>query len=882
MKKKLLIAGGIIFGFLAILAILPFAFEGKLVEIIKKEANKKMKARLEFSGLNLSFIREFPKATIDLKDFSLVGTGEFKGDTLVAADEIRVAVDLKSIFGSSGYQVSHILLDQPVIKLKVLKNGKANWDIMIEDTTKKAAPETASSFKMALNQVDVKNARFEYDDQQGDMNLKMNNVELDLSGDMTQDLTNLKLKADAATMTFIMNKVPYMKNAVIQVKGEIEADLKNSKYTFHDNTCKVNAIEAAIQGWFAMPKEGYDMDIKLQTKQIGFKEILSLVPGMYTKGFEDIQTDGKVSLDAWAKGHYSDSIMPAFNVAVKVADAMFKYPSLPKSVDQINMDLVLTNPGGSTDLTVINLKKLQFRMGGNPFSLMANVKTPISNPDFLLKANGTLDLNMIKDVYPLEKGTQLNGKVVANLDFKGKMSQIEKEQYEQLNAKGTLGISNMLYKSKEYPDVLIKNMGLNFSPKYAELTGLNMKFGKSDISATGKLENFIAYALKNKTLKGSLNMNSNLLDLNELMGSSSSSKKDTSAMSAFEVPKNIDFTMSANIRKILYDKMTLENATGKLLVKDGRVDLSGVRVNAFGGTIETSGYYSTATNPKKPEISLGLNIVNASFTQTFKELDFVKKLSPIFEKTFGNYSVNFNMKGMLDDKLSPDLKTLLANGLLQSKDVQVKDVKALSALATALKDDKFKNPSIKDLKLPFKIEDGQVKTSPFDIKLGDTKINLSGITGLDQTINYAGLVTLPQGISSKLGVGINQVNFKIGGTFTNPKVSLDYKAVAKTVVTSLAKQAATQGLQKALGAKNNEEVQAKIAAMKADAKAQADKIIEAANVQAQNLVNQAKNPIAKFAAQKAADKVKQEAQKKAQSIIDDADKKAEQMQQQMK
>lgn len=876
MKKKIMITTGVITAIFAVLILLPFVFENKLQEIIKKEANKMMKAKLNFSDLNLSFIREFPKATIGLNDFSLIGVGDFKGDTLVAADEIRIAVDLKSIFSGSGYKISHVLLNQPIIKLKVLKDGKANWNIMIEDTTRQAGTEKESTFKMALQQIDVEKARFEYDDQQGQMNFKMNNVEMEGTGDLTADITDIKVKADAAQMTLVMNKVPYLNNAIIHIDGQIEADLKNSKYTFKDNTCRINAIQGAVQGWFAMPEEGYDMDVKLKTGQIEFKDILSLVPGMYSKQFDDIKTDGKVSLDAWAKGHYSDSILPAFNLAVKVADAMFKYPSLPKSVDQINMDLVLSNPGGSPDLTLVDMKKLQFRMGNNPFTMIATVKTPISNPDFVLKANGILDLGMIKDVYPLEKNTQLNGKLVANLDFKGKMSQIEKEQYEQLNAKGTLNISNMVYKSKDYPDVLIQNMGLNFTPRYADLTGLKMKFGKSDISASGKLENFIAYALKDKTLKGSLNMTSNLLDINEIMGSSSSNTKDTAAMTAFEVPKNLDFVMSANIKKILYDKMTLENASGKLAIKNGRIDLSGVRVNAFGGTIETSGYYSTAANPKKPEISLGLNIANASFSQTFKELDFVKKLSPIFEKAIGNYSVNFNLKGMLDEKLSPDLKTLLANGLLQSKDVSVKEVKALNALALALKDDKYKNPSIKDLKLPFKIENGQVKTNPFDIKLGDTKINLSGVTGLDQTIQYGGLITLPEGVSSRLGVGINQVKFKIGGTFTNPKVTLDYKSVAK----SLAKEAVNKGLQKALGAKNNEEVQAKIATMRAEARAKADKIIEEGNIQAQKLVDQAKNPIAKFAAQKAADKLKSEAQKKAQSIIDDADKKAEQLQQQ--
>ncbi len=874
MKKKIMITVGVIAAILAVLILLPFVFEDKLEVLIKKEANKMMKAKLNFSDLNLSFIREFPKATIGLKEFSLMGINEFNGDTLVAAREIRIAVDLKSIFSGSGYEISHVLLDQPIIKLKVLKDGKVNWDIMKTDTMKQKKATEESGFKMALQEVDISNARFEYDDQQGQMNFKMNNVEMEGAGDLTADITDLKVKADAAQMTLVMNKIPYLSNAIIHIDGQIEADLKNNKYTFKENKCHINAIESTIEGWFAMPEEGYDMDMKLKTPQIGFKEILSLVPGMYSKEFENIKTDGKVSLDAWAKGHYSDSILPAFNVAVKIADAMFKYPSLPKSVEQINMDLNLSNPGGSTDLTLVDLKKLQFRLGGNPFALMATVKTPVSNPDFAMKANGTLDLGMIKDVYPLEKGTQLNGKLVANLDFKGKMSQIEKEQYEQLNAKGTLNVSNMVYKSKDYPHVLIQNMGMTFTPKYADLTGLKMKFGKSDISATGKLENFIAYALKDKTLKGSLNMTSNLLDINEFMGSSTTTTKDTSAMTAFEVPGNLDFVMSANIKKILYQKMTLENATGKLVIKNRCVDLSGIRVNAFGGTIETSGYYSTATNPKKPEISLGLNITNASFTQTFRELDFVKKLSPIFEKAMGNYSVNFNLKGILDEKLSPDLKTLLASGLLQSKDVSVKDVKALNALASAMKDDKYKNPSIKDLKLPFKIENGQVKTNPFDIRLGDTKINLSGVTGLDQSIQYGGSITLPEGVSSKLGVGINQVKFKIGGTFTNPKVTLDYKSVVK----SLAKEAVSKGLQKALGAKDNAELQAKIASMRADARAKADKIIEEGNIQAQKLVDQAKNPIAKFAAQKAADKLKSEAQKKAQSIIDDTDKKATEMQ----
>ncbi|MDD2798668.1 MAG: AsmA-like C-terminal region-containing protein [Bacteroidales bacterium] len=876
MKKKLIVIGAVIASILAILIVLPFAFEGKIEKLIKQEANKTMKAKLEFSNLNLSFIRNFPKATIGLHNLAIIGVNEFSNDTLMAADELRISVDLMSIFSSKGYSISQILLDKANIQLKVLKDGKVNWDIMLPTPPDQTEAEAPSSFKMILDKIEATDSKFSYVDKQGNMSFTIKDLGAVCSGNMNADVTTLKVNAAAAEMNFVMDKIPYLHKIKVDVDGEIEADLKNSKYTFHQNLCHLNAIEGVVEGWFAMPEEGYDMDIKLTTPQLSFKQVLSIVPGMFTKEFDNIKTDGKVSLDAWAKGHYADNILPAFNLALKVNDAMFKYPDLPKSVDGIQMDMKVSNPGGDADLTVVDLKQLQFKIGGNPFSMMALVKTPVSNADFLMQANGKIDLAMIKEIYPLEKGTELNGKLTSNLSVKGTMNQIDKEQYEQINAAGTLSISDMIYKSKGYPDANISNMGMNFTPRFVELSNMKLKFGKTDLSGNGRLENFIGYALKGKTLKGSLNISSNKIDVSELMGTTSSSTTtDTSKMKAFEIPKNIDFVMQANVKMITYEKMIFENATGKLIVRDGKLDFNGLKMNAFGGIIETNGYYSTALDPQKPDINFGLNISNASYSQTFKQLDFIKKMMPIFENTIGDYSVNFKMNGKLDENLSPDLKSLLAQGLLQSKNVSVKDVKAFDALALAMKDDKFKTVSMKDLKLPFEVKDGKVTTKPFDIKLGDAMINLSGVTTLDQAIMYDGKVTLPEGYTSKLGANISNVNFKIGGTFTKPAVSLDMKSLAKSV----AKQAATQGIQKALGVKNDAEMQAKMAAIRKDAQDKANALIEQADVQAQKLVAEAKNPIAKFAAQKAAEQLKKEAQKKAQSLIDDADKKAQELNQ---
>ena len=170
---------------------------------------------------------------------------------------------------------------------------------------------------------------------------------------------------------------------------------------FRSNTIRLNAIQAGIDGWVALKDPAIDMDLKLNTNDIGFKEILSLIPAIYATEFSSLKTDGTATLTATAKGILQGDTVPAFNIDMQVKNAMFRYPALLAGVDQINISANVQNPGGNIDLTTVNINPFSFRLAGNPFSLTANVKTPISDPDFKAEAKGILNLGMIKQVYPL-------------------------------------------------------------------------------------------------------------------------------------------------------------------------------------------------------------------------------------------------------------------------------------------------------------------------------------------------------------------------------------------------------------------------------------------------------------------------------------------------
>ena len=798
MKKGLKIAAITVGVIIILMLLLPFAFQGKIADIVKTEGNKMLNAQFDFKKLNISLFRNFPQASVTLEDFWLKGTGEFANDTLVQAGEVTAAINLFSLFGDSGYDISKIFIEDTKLHAIVLPDGRANWNIMEPDTTASAetpaAEEESSPFKVKLQRFVIKNMNLIYDDQQGKMYADIQDFNATCAGDSGSERTTLKLEAETKSLTYKMNGIPFLANANISAEMDVDADLANNKYTLKDNTIRLNAIQAGIDGWVALKDPAIDMDLKLNTNDIGFKEILSLIPAIYATEFSSLKTDGTATLNATAKGTLLGDTVPAFNVDMQVKNAMFRYPALPAGVDQININANVQNPGGNIDLTTVDINPFSFRLAGNPFSLTAYVKTPVSDPDFKVEAKGILNLGMIKQVYPLGD-MELNGTIDADMQMSGRLSSIEKEQYDRILAAGTIGLTDMKLKMQDMPDVEIKKSLFTFTPKYLQLSETTVNIGKNDITADSRFENYIGYALKGTTLKGSLNIRSNYFNLNDFMpatGEEMSSSGDVtttdsvSSTGIVEVPRNIDFQMDANLKQVLFDKMSFNNMNGKLTVKDGKVDMKNLSMSTMGGNVVMNGYYSTA-DAKKPELKAGFKLTNIGFAQAYKELDMVQKMAPIFENLKGNFSGSINVLTDLDAAMSPILDTMQGDGSLSTRDLSLSGVKAIDQIADAIKQPNLKEMKVKDMTLDFIIKDGRVETKPFDIQMGDYNLNLSGSTGLDQTIDYTGKIKLPAsaGNISKLMT----LDLRIGGSFTSPKVSVDTKSMANQAVEAVADEA---------------------------------------------------------------------------------------------
>ena len=908
-----------------LLIVIPMFFKDEMLAKVKEEINNNVNAKVEFADFRLSLFKSFPDLNLGLHEVSVTGIDHFEGDTLVYFESFNVQVDLISAI-KKNVVVKGIILNKPFINGKVLEDSTANWDIvkLVEELPDTIAVEEeiievdttteTMDYRVDLQKFQIKDARIKYSDETSNMTASIDNLNFLVKGDLGMDYSDITINTSIDAISVKMDGIRYMKNASFGFDATIGADMENMIFTFKDNLLSLNDIAIGFEGVIEMLEEDINVDVKFNTTKTSFKSLLSMVPAIYMEGFEELKTSGNLAFSGDIKGTYNETQMPSANIRLVVEDAMFQYPDLPKSVENINIDLAVFYDGVVNDNTKVDLNKFHVELAENPFDIAMHMRTPFSDPYIEGSIDGHIILNTLTDVLPLED-MSLDGEITVDIDIAGNMSTIENEKYEEFKAAGQLQLKDFIFESADLPAVKIIETTFNFTPQFLELKSFKSEIGESDFNLNGKIENYIAYVLGDGTLKGNFKFTSSFINVNEFMTETEEIEEteetevpvdSTSVMSAIEVPDKIDFKLVSSLNHIVYDKMDIKNLTGTFLIKDKKVMMNNLNMNILDGEIGVNGEYNTQ-KIEAPSVIMGLDIRKIEIESAISSFSMIEKLAPILKKCKGKVSIKFDYKSLLDTDMSPVLSTIEGYGRIQSKSIQVVDSKTFDKLADLLKlGDKFNN-EFEDVNISFKITDGRIMVDPFDIKVDDISMLVGGSHGIDQTLDYDLVLTVPRkyfgsaandaldGLlaeAAKKGVRINvseniKVKAKIIGTTTDPKITLNFKDDTGDAEQSLKdelKKKAKEELEKearkeleARAKKVIDDAEKEAAKIKREARVAADKVLAEGNKQADALVKKASKEgmLAKIAAETAVKELKKEAKKKADNLIKATDKKAD-------
>jgi hypothetical protein len=500
---------------------LPFIFKGKIVEIIKVQINNQLNAHVDFTDYDLGIIRSFPDFKLQLTDLSVIGKEEFEGVKLAQIKQVDLVIDILSVFRGDTYLIKSLIFDQPDINLHVTAEGKPNWMILKEDEQVTDTVAVDTEVKLTkLKSYEFKRGNIIYEDKS--MNLKANLMGFDHtgSGDFGSTVFNLYTLSHIDSLDVVMDDIKYMNRVKTDADITLEIDTDATRFTFKENNLKLNELEIAFDGFLEMPDDDVQMDITFAAQKTSFRSVLSMIPVFYSQNFDQIQTSGQVEMTGFVKGIYSESkkLMPGFEFLINIADAYFKLPDQPLSMDKVYFDMVVKSQGKDDyDDMQLRIKKGSFQIENQPVNFHFNLSHPFSDPSIDMALNGKLNLSNIGRIITLQSGEQYEGSIDADIFFIGRLSAVDQKKYDQVQAGGLAKIAGLKYKSLDLKEVLeIPNMSVTVSPDKIDLGQFNINYGKSDLEIKGFLSNYLNYFFKDDQINGIFSVRSNYLNLNDL------------------------------------------------------------------------------------------------------------------------------------------------------------------------------------------------------------------------------------------------------------------------------------------------------------------------------------------------------------------------------
>jgi len=464
MRKVLLGLLAVIVLLVVALAAAPFLFQDKIRTLADKQIAQRVRARVQYNpaDISLTLLSTFPNLSLDIKNLRVIGVDSFSRDTLAYLPEMRVGLDLMSVVKGQKIDIKNISLTRPDFNIRVLKSGRANWDVMIPNAAAAAKGQDTSVVSLAIQGWEVTDGRLRYEDLSIPFRVDARGVSHRGAGDFTKNVFDLTSNTTIAQFTANYAGLDYLSDKQVQADVAMQMDLNRKQYTFKDNKVKLNDFPFSFAGVIGLPNAtDITYDLTYKALQTDFKNILSLVPGVFTDKFKNVAASGEVAFNGYVKGVQNKLRLPGYGVNLTVTNGRFKYPELPQEARNINLQMSVDNPSGFTNNVKVNVPRFHLDLGSNPIDgRMAVDGLAPMNVDGQVKARVNL-AEMLK-VYPVP-GTDARGQLAVDATAKGVYS---KTQMPLVNA--ALQFTNGYVKSNKFPEPL---QDINLSGTVVNTTG---------------------------------------------------------------------------------------------------------------------------------------------------------------------------------------------------------------------------------------------------------------------------------------------------------------------------------------------------------------------------------------------------------------------------
>ncbi|MCU7613716.1 membrane assembly protein AsmA [Chryseobacterium sp. GMJ5] len=495
-------------------------------------------------------------------------------------------------------------------------------------------------------------------------------------------------------------------------------------------------------------------------------------------GLKDIEVRGLMDTNIRSNGIFSldKKLFPKTKGYLNLKNGWLKTKYYPNPIKNISIVANINNTDGTFKSLGVKLDPFKFDFEENPVFVNADLQN-FEDLLYKVKAKGVLNVGRIYKVFA-KKGLDISGLIMADLSLNGRQSYATTGQYSKLDNKGTLILKNIKATTEYLPKSFYINEGqFQFENEKMWFRKFFATYGKSDFALNGYLLNTINYFIERKgTLHGKFVLNSRYILVDEFMALKNGDNTDQSldveyakvenpkSSGVVIIPKNLDVSLQANAQKVSFKGLNLNHLKGLASVNKGQVYLKNTSFDIIGSRMNIDARYQDES-PLTANYDVALKVQDFDVQRAYKEIDMVREMATAAKDVKGIVSVDYKLKGDFDKNMAPIYPSLEGGGIVNLRDVEVKNLKMLSAVGDNIGANAFDNPDMKGVNIETHIKNNLIHVDKFTFKVSVLRPSISGTTSFNGLLDLLVRVGLPPG--GWIGFPI-----VVTGTHEKPKIKI--------------------------------------------------------------------------------------------------------------
>lgn len=669
---------------LATAAILAAMYEDEISRYALTELEGKLVSDTHIDDINLSLLAHFPKASLQCRGVLIMDTFT-PSDTLLYAKKISLEFGLLDLLDGS-YVVDEVNIEEA--RGRLLRNAEDEVNYIFWDQANSNADST--SFSFALEQVNLSDTHFEWQDARSEVNLDFRIAQASLSGVFEGETMQLTAAVDIPDALVDVSEIPWLNHA--RVEGEIEVDIDNatSTYVIKQSDLEIEGMELQSKGRFQQTEDVVFCVLETTGKDLSLPTLMRVLPQHTTEFLSGYEVKGKADLVFNMKGASGEDQHPEVQLEAILQSASVRQLAADVAVTDIQAELSYSY----TDSDELTIHSSSGELEGNELRASGGI-AHLSSPWMNIHLEGELDLHDLKEFARLDQLASCEGEATFNLNYKGALRDwaFNAEDLQRAESSGQLTLRDGELKLADARHSFEQVNGtlslINGDATIQELTGFS---GASDFKFQGVFKDLLAWVFTEEKLRIEASFSSSELDLTDWLSESNSASTEAADSYHLAFPPSLEFDLQVQVDHLVFRKFEAAGLKGLAKLKSGQLHLDPVSFNTAEG--EFTGKMVASAMPSGFHISSRAWLDNMNVNSLFTEFenfgqDFLQDLH-----IRGKCSAQATFSALVSSSLEVDPKSIVSVIDLRIDNGELIGLQSMNSICSYLRTNKVVAPFV--------------------------------------------------------------------------------------------------------------------------------------------------------------------------------------------